>query len=114
MRHLVHCTSKPQDLRHDADMPLFVLTAFAKSRLEPAGSLRLEAPYWSPEAAQRRPQTVTKHGRPAVVVLAANEYERLRHLEDLEALSFADQLLAIPTDDGNFERLGGDLRDAER
>lgn len=66
------------------------------------------------EAAQRRPQTVTKHGRPAVVVLAANEYARLRHLENLEALSFADQLLAIPADDGNFERLGGDLRDAER
>ena len=39
------------------------------------------------EAAQRRPQTVTKHGRPAVVVIAADEYERLRHLEHLEALS---------------------------
>jgi prevent-host-death family protein len=30
------------------------------------------------EAARRTPQTVTKHGKPAVVVV---EYERLRHLE---------------------------------
>ena len=63
------------------------------------------------EAARRRPQTVTKHGKPAVVVLAANEYERLRHLERLTAPSFADHLLAIPTDDDDFERLEGRLRD---
>jgi len=63
------------------------------------------------EAARRRPQTVTKHGKPAVVVLAANEYERLRHLERLTAPSFADHLLAIPTDDDHFERLEGRLRD---
>ena len=30
------------------------------------------------EAARRKPQTVTKHGKPAVVVVAADEYERLR------------------------------------
>ena len=30
------------------------------------------------EAARREPQTVTKHGKAAVVVLAAEEYERLR------------------------------------
>ena len=63
------------------------------------------------EAARRRPQTVTKHGKPAVVVLAANEYERLRHLERLTAPSFADHLLAIPTDDDDFGRLEGRLRD---
>jgi prevent-host-death family protein len=33
------------------------------------------------EAARHRPQTVTKHGKPAVVLIAANEYERLRQLE---------------------------------
>lgn len=63
------------------------------------------------EAAQRKPQTVTKHGKPAVVVVAADEYERLRQLERLKAPSFADHLLAMPTDDGEFERLGGRLRE---
>ena len=29
------------------------------------------------EAARREPQTVTKHGKPAVVVVAVDEYERL-------------------------------------
>jgi prevent-host-death family protein len=57
------------------------------------------------EAARRRPQTVTKHGKPAVVVVAAEEYERLRQLERLKAPRFADHLLAIPKDDGEFERL---------
>ena len=33
------------------------------------------------EAARRMPQTVTKHGKPAVVVMDVVEYERLRHLE---------------------------------
>jgi prevent-host-death family protein len=33
------------------------------------------------EAARRVPQTVTKHGKPAVVVMDVVEYERLRHLE---------------------------------
>lgn len=33
---------------------------------------------------------------------------------DRSALGFADQLMAIPTDDGDFDQLGGDLRDAER
>ena len=57
------------------------------------------------EAARRKPQTVTKHGKPAVVVVAAEEYERLRQLERLKAPSFVDHLLAMPTDDGEFERL---------
>ena len=63
------------------------------------------------EAAQRKPQTVTKHGKPAVVVVAADEYERLRQLERLKAPSFADHLLAMPTDDGEFKRLKGHLRE---
>ena len=59
-------------------------------------------------AARREPQTVTNHGKPAVVVVAAEEYQRLQRLEVLvlRAPNFADHLLAMPTDDGGFERLG--------
>ena len=51
------------------------------------------------------PQRVTKRGKPAVVVLAVGEYERLRRLEKATAPSLADLLLAIPQDDEEFERL---------
>ena len=50
------------------------------------------------------PQQVTRRGQPAVVVLAVEEYERLRLLEKEEAPSFAQLLLEIPRDDGEFER----------
>jgi antitoxin Phd len=63
------------------------------------------------EAARREPQTVTKHGKPAVVVLAAEEYERLRRLQRLKAPSFADLLLAMPTGGEDFERLEGHMRE---
>ena len=59
------------------------------------------------------PQQVTRRGKPAVVVLAAEEYERLRYLEKVNASSFADFLLAIPQDDGEFERLPLSLRSAD-
>ena len=49
------------------------------------------------------PQRVTRRGRPVVVVLAVEEYERLRHLE--QAPTFADLILAIPQDDEEFDRL---------
>jgi antitoxin Phd len=52
------------------------------------------------EAARRRPQTVTKHGKPAVVVVDAREYERLRRLERAKAPSFAEALLAMPQGGG--------------
>ena len=64
-------------------------------------------------AAKHRPQTVTKHGKPAVVVVAADDYERLRHLERVQASSFAQLLLAIPQDGGEFPRLKGHPRDVE-
>ena len=51
------------------------------------------------------PQRVTRRGKPAVVVLATDEYERLRRLEKSKAPTFADLLLEIPQDDGEFERL---------
>lgn len=63
------------------------------------------------EAARREPQTVTKHGRPAVVVVAVDEYERLRKLQHLKAPSFAEFLLAMPTDGEEFERLEGRMRE---
>ncbi len=51
-----------------------------------------------------RPQRVTRRGKPAVVVIAVEEYERLRHLEKAEAPTLAELLLAIPQDDGEFDR----------
>ena len=65
------------------------------------------------EAARRKPQTVTKHGKPAVVVVAADEYERLRKLQRLKAPSFAEMLLAMPQDDIEFERIRAKPRDLE-
>lgn len=65
------------------------------------------------DAARRKPQTVTKHGKPAVVVVAADEYERLRKLQQLKAPSFAEMLLAMPQGDVEFERLETTVRDVE-
>ena len=65
------------------------------------------------KAARRKPQTVTKHGKPAVVVVAADEYERLRHLDRAQAPSFAQLLLAMPQDGGEFPRLKVHPRDLE-
>lgn len=57
------------------------------------------------------PQQVTRRGRPAVVVISAEEYERLHQLETSEAPSFAEMLLSMPQDDGEFERPSISLRD---
>ena len=51
------------------------------------------------------PQQVTRRGRPAVVVIAAEDYERLRRLERVSLPAFNDLLLEMPQDDGEFERL---------
>jgi antitoxin Phd len=56
-------------------------------------------------AQQGQPQTVTKHGKPAAVVISATDYERLRAAERAGAPRFNELLLAMPTDDGTFERL---------
>ena len=63
------------------------------------------------EAARRRPQTVTKHGKPAVVVVDADEYDRLRKLQHLKAPTFTEMLLAMPQGGEEFERLEGRMRD---
>ena len=51
------------------------------------------------------PQHVTRRGRPAVVVLASEEYERLCRVDKANAPSFVDLLLAIPQGGEDFERL---------
>ena len=51
------------------------------------------------------PQRVTRPGKPAVVILAAEEYERLCQLGKAKTPTFAELLLAIPQDDEDFESL---------
>jgi prevent-host-death family protein len=51
------------------------------------------------------PQHVTRRGREVVVVLAAEEYERLEKSQALATPSFVDHLLMLPKDDGEFERM---------
>jgi antitoxin Phd len=65
------------------------------------------------EAARREPQTVTKHGKPAVVVVDAEHYERLSKLEKATAPSFTDLLLSMPKDGGSFERVEIEFRDVD-
>lgn len=63
-------------------------------------------------AKHQGPQVVTKHGRPAVVVIAAEEYARLSGMASAAApRRFADHLLAMPGDDAAFERLRAEPRD---
>ena len=65
------------------------------------------------DAARRAPQTVTKHGTPAVVVIDATEYDRLQRLERAQAPSLAEVLLEMPRDDGEFSRETVRIRDLE-
>ncbi|MDE2932748.1 MAG: type II toxin-antitoxin system Phd/YefM family antitoxin [Chloroflexota bacterium] len=51
------------------------------------------------------PQRVTRRGRPAVVVLAVDEYERLRQIEKANAPTLGELLLNIPQDGHEFVRL---------
>ena len=51
------------------------------------------------------PQKVTRRGKPAVVVIAVEEYERLRNQEPDNTPTFVEHLLAIPKGgDFDFER----------
>lgn len=56
------------------------------------------------------PQQVTRRGRPAVVVVAVEEYDRLRRAERAQAPSLGELLLEIPQDDMEFERISIELR----
>ena len=51
------------------------------------------------------PQTVTRRGVPAVVVLSVEDYQRLCQAEKAAGPNFIEHLLAIPkaTDDDTFE-----------
>lgn len=49
-------------------------------------------------AARSEAQTVEQDGKPAVVIVDAAEYRRLRQLARYEGLDFGDMLLAIPQD----------------
>jgi len=55
-------------------------------------------------AVKGAPQTVTKRGKPAVVVLSVAEYQRLTQREAAEGPNFVDHILGMPQDDGSFER----------
>ena len=59
------------------------------------------------------PQRVTRRGRPVVVVVAVDEFERLCRLDSAAAPTFGRLLAAMPTDDGEFERLEVSPRDVE-
>jgi antitoxin Phd len=63
------------------------------------------------EAARLTPQTITEYGKPAVVVMDVAEYERLLRLAGASAPSFADVILAMPQDDGEFPRRDVRARD---
>jgi prevent-host-death family protein len=51
------------------------------------------------------PQKDTRSGRLVGVVLSAEEYERLRQLDQANAPSLPELLLALPQDDEPFERI---------
>jgi antitoxin Phd len=59
------------------------------------------------------PQTVTKRGRPAVVVLSVAEYERLQRRRAPHTPSFVEHLLNIPKGGVDFERIGIEPRDVD-
>ena len=56
------------------------------------------------------PQLVTRRGRPAVVVLAVDEYERLRRLEGSDTPTLGKLLLEIPQDDQDFDGMSIPVR----
>lgn len=65
------------------------------------------------DALAGEPQHVTRRGEPAVVVLAIDEYERLRRMERADAPTFAELLLEMPQDDQGFERMSIPARQLE-
>jgi antitoxin Phd len=71
-------------------------------------------------AARRSPQTVTKHGKPAVVIVDADEFDRLTGPKkkllnkDGTERTFIDHLLAMPMKEGfEFDRRKPKRRDID-
>jgi antitoxin Phd len=56
---------------------------------------------------------VTKHGKPAAVVLSASEFARLKRIEKTKKPSFKDFLLSMPRGDIEFPRAKIKPRDVE-
>ena len=56
-------------------------------------------------ASARVPQLITRRGKAAVVVVALEEYERLRRLEKANAPTFVEMLLEIPQDGQKIEQM---------
>jgi prevent-host-death family protein len=68
------------------------------------------------EAAQREPQTVTRHGKPTAVVISAEEHAGLTRLQSSRKKpSFVRRLLDIPQggDEDLFERVSIRAREVE-
>jgi len=59
------------------------------------------------------PQHVTRRGREVVVVVAADEYVKYEKFKAATMPCFVDHLLALPKDDGEFERLPFHSREVE-
>jgi prevent-host-death family protein len=55
-------------------------------------------------ASKETPQTVSKRGKPAVVILSIAPDEQLSGRRPRAKPSFVDHLLAMPKDDGSFDR----------
>ncbi len=67
-------------------------------------------------AARRSPQTVTKHGKRAVVIVDADAYDRLTTKEKplgKPKKNFIEHLLSMPQDGGAFERAPFEARDID-
>jgi prevent-host-death family protein len=62
-------------------------------------------------AARKSPQTVTKHGKPAVVVLDAEEYARITAKKSRKTI--IDHLFDMPKDNEPFERVDLEYRDID-
>lgn len=58
-------------------------------------------------ALQDGPQAVLRGGEPAVVVVSAAEYERMRGAPAADRPDFVEHLLSIPPDDGDDGDDGG-------
>ena len=56
------------------------------------------------------PQRVSRRGKPAVVIVAASDYQRLVTAAAANRPSFRDHLMSFPSD-GDFERVKAKPRD---
>ena len=65
------------------------------------------------EALKGEVQYVTRRGKPAVVVVATEEFDRLRGGNAADSPSFVELLLSIPQGEVEFERLRIEPRDVE-